>query len=429
MLPDCRKQGNIFAVPKFEIDVSDVDSFMDELRAFHGEFGDCFQRSETKENFLRYMVGQLSDLEKKSMEPIALSVEGGSVRAVQRAVSDAIWDEKKMYYKYRSLAGEDLADPNGVMIFDETSFPKKGSDSVGVAKQYCGSLGKVDNCQVGVFSAYASPHGYALVDSRLFVPEQWFDEEHEERRKKCKVPEDMEFKTKPQLAAEMLKELAQCTELPFKYVVADSIYGQSPDFIKVTEGLSGKIYLVSVGKDLRVWLKMPITRRKKYRYKGEIRERDVLEDESRKPLTVADVAEGLHDFFWYRRTVSEGTKGPITYEFTRRRVILSKDGLPGKEVWLLIRRTIGENPTYSFYTSNASRSVRLPTFVWLSGMRWAIEQCFEECKDDLGMDHYEMRKYAGWNHHMLTCILAHYFLWHLKIRLEKKSASYYRLTA
>lgn len=429
MLPDCRNQGDIFTVPKFEIDVSDVNSFMDELRAFHGEFGDCFQRSETKENFLRYMVGQLSDLEKKSMEPIALSVEGGSVRAVQRAVSDAIWDEKKMYYKYRSLAGEDLADPNGVMIFDETSFPKKGSDSVGVAKQYCGSLGKVDNCQVGVFSAYASPHGYALVDSRLFVPEQWFDEEHEERREKCKVPEDMEFKTKPQLAAEMLKELAQCTDLPFKYVVADSIYGESPEFIKVAEGLSGKIYLVSVAKDLRVWLKMPITRRKKYRYRGEIRERDVLEDESRKPLTVADVAAGLHDFFWYRRTVSEGTKGPITYEFTRRRVILSKDGLPGKEVWLLIRRTIGENPTYSFYTSNASRSVRLPTLVWLSGMRWAIEQCFEECKDDLGMDHYEMRKYAGWNHHILTCILAHYFLWHLKIRLEKKSASHYRLTA
>jgi SRSO17 transposase len=127
--------------------------------------------------------------------------------------------------------------------------------------------------------------------------------------------------------------------------------------------------------------------------------------------------------------VSEGTKGPIEYEFTRRRVVLSNHGLPEKEVWLLIRRTMGKDQQYSYYISNGSTSVRMSTLIWLSGLRWAIEQCFEECKTELGMDHYEVRKFPGWHHHMLTCMLAHFFLWHLKIRLGKKSTSAYSVAA
>ncbi len=127
--------------------------------------------------------------------------------------------------------------------------------------------------------------------------------------------------------------------------------------------------------------------------------------------------------------MSEGAKGPIEYEFTRRKVMLCKDGLPDKKVWLIIRRTLGNNPTYSYYISNASDSVRLKTFVWLSGMRWPIEQCFEEAKGELGMDHYELRKYTGWNHHMLTCILAHSFLWHLKISMGEKNTFCHSIAA
>jgi len=141
------------------------------------------------------------------------------------------------------------------------------------------------------------------------------------------------------------------------------------------------------------------------------------------------LAKGIHDCFWYRRKVSEGTKGPIEYEFTKRRVMLCKESLPYKAVWLVMKRTLGENPTYSYYISNAPVSTRLRVFVWLSGIRWAIEQCFEETKMELGMDHYEIRKYPGWQHHMLTCMLAHFFLWHVKIRLGKKSTSAYSVAA
>ncbi|MCR4322344.1 MAG: IS701 family transposase [Candidatus Brocadiaceae bacterium] len=310
-----------------------------------------------------------------------------------------------------------------------THFVKKGKDSAGVHRQYCGSIGKVENCQVGVFAAYASAHGYAVLDKRLFVPEEWFLEEYKERREKCAFPEELTFKTKPQMASEMLTEIHKQNIIPYKYIVADSIYGHSPDFIEAAEKLDGKIYLVSIASDTQCWLKEPVMMVKQYKYKGEVRTKTVLEDTAKNPIPVQEIASNLNEYFWYRRKVSEGTKGSIEYDFCKKRVTLLKDGLPWKTVWLVIRRTIGDAPTYTFFISNAPENTRLSTFVWLCGIRWAIEQCFEEGKTELGMDHYEVRKYAGWNHRMLTVILAHFFLWHLKIRLGKKSSSYYALAA
>lgn len=424
-----RRTDGVFETPKFNLKSDEIDDFLGELEGFHEAFSDCFHRSESRRHFFLYMVGQFGPLERKSIEPIAISVEEGKVRAMQRFVSEALWDEPKILSKYRSMISDDLGDPNGVLIFDETGFVKKGGDSTGVAKQYCGTIGKVENCQVGVFAAYASPHGYALLDKRLFIPERWFSEAYEEKRKKCKVPEDLRFKTKPQLAVEMLEDIKGDGQIPFNYVLADSVYGASPEFIEAVENTPGLRYFVSVPSDTQCWLKAPLIRKKMYRYRGQIKEKTVLESTEKKPITAATLAENIHDVFWYRRKVSEGTKGPIEYEFTKREVVLSKNALPDKTVWLIIRRTVGESPTYTYFLSNATTSTRLPVFVWLSGLRWAIEQCFEETKTELGMHHYEVRKFAGWHHHMLTCMLAHYFLWHLKIRLGKKSTIHYGLAA
>ena len=165
-----------------------------ELKGFHEQFDDCFLRSESRDNFLRYMMGQFSQIERKSIEPIAIAMEGGKVRAMQRFVSDAPWDDEKLICKYRKLFVDDLGHPDGVVIFDESGFIKKGNDSIGVGRQYCGTAGKVDNCQIGVFSAYASPHGYGLIDKQLYIPQHWFDDDHEERRNKCKLPENVIFK-------------------------------------------------------------------------------------------------------------------------------------------------------------------------------------------------------------------------------------------
>jgi SRSO17 transposase len=219
MLPVTRCDEHLYPVPKFDLGKGDVKDFMNELKGFHEQFYDCFQRSESREHFLKYMAGQFSPLERKSIEPIALAVKDGNVRAMQRFVSDAPWDDDKILTKYRSFVNDDLGSPDGALIFDESSFVKKGQDSIGVAKQYCGTIGKVENCQVGVFAAYVSENGYAMVDKRLFIPEKWFADDYLERRKKCNLPEDTVFRTKPQLAVDMLNAVNQENVLPFKYVL------------------------------------------------------------------------------------------------------------------------------------------------------------------------------------------------------------------
>ncbi|TAN43894.1 MAG: IS701 family transposase [Candidatus Methanoperedens sp.] len=429
MLPQNQIEEGIFTIPKINIEKQDVESFMEKLKGFHNEFEDCFNRSEPREHFFQYMVGQFSELERKSIEPIALNVEGGKVRGMQRFLSDVYWDEEKMLFKYHGMIKDDMGDENGVLIFDEAGFPKKGKDSVGVAKQYCGNLGKVENCQVGVFSAYACKYGYALLDKRLFLPEKWFTKEAEDRREKCMMPEVLEFKTKPQLAVEMFHGIQKEGVIPFSYVVADTIYGNSPEFIEAIESSKGSIYFVSIACDTLCWLKDPAITEKQYKYRGKKRIKKVVQKGEKKPSRVDSIAKNINDYFWYRRKVSEGTKGPIEYEFTKRQVILCRDALPDRKVWLIVKRTLEKKPTYSYYISNAPVNTRLKTFVWLSGIRWAIEQCFEETKTELGMDHYEVRKYPGWNHHILTCMLAHFFLWHLRISLGKKNTIYYSIAA
>ena len=370
------------------------------------------------------MVGQLSHLERKSIEPIAVNVNGiASVRSMQRAVSDAVWDEEKIICKHQEMVSKEMGDQNGVLTFDESGFTKKGEFSAGVSRQYNGEIGKVDNCQTGVFSGYASPKGYTLIDKRLFLPEKWFESEYNEKRTKCKIHDDITFKTKPELAAEMYRKIVKRDAIPFKYVVADSIYGNSSEFIDAIESDIGKIYMVSMPHDTLFWERFPSTKEHSYKYKGEIRSKRILADNEKRPLSFNNFAKKLHDCYWYKRTVSEGTKGPIEYEFTKRNITLAKEGIPYKNVWLIIKRTIGNNPEYSYYISNAPVSTRLNTFVWLSGIRWSVEQCFQECKSGLGMGHYEVRKYTGWNHHMLTCILAHFFMWHIKIILAENAPS------
>jgi SRSO17 transposase len=426
MLPACRTCGEGFAIPTFDLVPSDVEGFMEELWAFQSTFHDCFARSEPRAHFFDYMVGQCSKLERKSIEPMALEVEGGTIRGLQRFISDVVWDEDQMRWNYHQLVAEEMGDPDGVLMFDETGFVKKGKDSVGVARQYCGTLGKVENCQVGVFAGYASRHGYALVDKRLFVPEVWWTDAYAARRTRCNVPDELTFQSKPQLAAAMLEAIAQEGLLPFKYIVADCLYGNSPTFLDAVDACVGRTALVAVPSETRCWLQRPRTADKHYRYKGEARAKRVVEPDSA-PCMVATVAASLPASSWYRRKVSEGTKGPITYEFARQRVTLCKEGLPDRTVWLVIKWTLGAAPSYAYAISNAPASTPLSTLVWLSGLRWAVEQCFEEGKTELGMAHYEVRKYAGWHHHMLMTMLAHFFLWHLKLHVGEKSASPHRV--
>jgi len=420
MLTACRTRQNPDVQPNFDLTGADVEGFVDQLYEFHQAFHSCFVRREPREHFLRYMAGQLSSLERKSIEPMAMHIAGGNIRGMQRFISDDVWKEDQMRRIYHGMVADEMGEPQGMILVDESGFVKKGQDSVGVARQYCGTIGKVDNCQVGVFAAYASSKGYALVDQRLFLPDAWFDDDHAERRVTCRVPKEAAFQSKPELAAQMVLAIRAEGVLPFRYVGADSVYGNSPVFLDALDACAGCVYLVGISSEMRCWLQRPVTQEHSYLYRGETRVRRILAPGSGPPMSVAQWAYSLRPHRWYRRTVSEGSKGPIVYEFTRRRVTLCRDGLPDRTVWLVVKRSLSATPQYWFYISNAPVSAALSLFVWMSGRRWSIEQCFEESKSDVGMDHYEVRTYEGWRHHILVSMLAHFFLWRLKIRLEKK---------
>lgn len=198
MLPACRTEGETFAMPHLALSPSDVEDFVAALQAFHEVFADCLTRPEPREHFFRSMVGQCSDLERTSIEPMALEVAGGNVRAMQRLISKAMWDEDQMRWTSHHLVHDQLGDPRGVVIVDASGVPTKGQDAVGVARQYCGSLGKVERCQVGVCAADASPRGSALLDKRLLLPEAWLMDDYAARRATCKVPPDLTCHTTPQ---------------------------------------------------------------------------------------------------------------------------------------------------------------------------------------------------------------------------------------
>lgn len=176
MLPACRTPDDVYAIPPFEVTRHDVEGFLDELHEFHTLFRDCCVRREPREHFFRSRVGQFSTLERKSIAPIAVQTDASSIRAMQRGISDAQGQDERMLQTYHQQVAEEMGASDGVVIVDESGCRKKGEDSVGVARQYCGNLGKVDHCQVGVFAAYASRQGSALVDKRLFLPEQWWSD-------------------------------------------------------------------------------------------------------------------------------------------------------------------------------------------------------------------------------------------------------------
>ena len=311
MLPRCRTADEPFVIPPFDVQVSDVEGFMDELQAFQSIFHDCFARSEARAHCLDYMVGQYSPLVRKSIEPMALAVEGSSIRSLQRFLSETVWDEEQMRWNYHQLVADELGEPDGVLRFDASGFVKKGKDSAGVARQYCGTLGKVENCQVGVFAGYASRQGYALVDKRLLLPEVWFTEAYAARQARCQLPAEVTFRTKPQLAAAMLHNIVHEGLLPFKYVVADCLYGNSPDFLDAVDACVGVTTLVAIPSETRCWLQRPRTETRTYIYKGKERAKRVVVAPPSAPCAVAAVAASLPASSWYQRTVSEGTQGPL----------------------------------------------------------------------------------------------------------------------
>jgi SRSO17 transposase len=301
-----------------------------------------------------------------------------------------------------------------MITVDSSEFVKKGKESVGVARQYCGTLGKVENCQSGVFAGYSSDKGYGIVADRLYMPERWFSEEYAERREKTMVPEDLEFRTKPEIAKELIREVAESGFFPAKWLGCDATFGSDTGFLKSVASTFN--YFASVKSDTRVFVEWPKVGIPPYkgrgRKPGKLR---VLPGEP-KPLKVKELVGKMK---FEPVVFSEGSKGPVTGKAAMTRVYRSVDGLPEDEsLWLFARRD-GSGKT-RFALSNAPENISLEEMCEASIMRWPIEQCFREGKDQVGMGHYEHRSWPAWHRHMLFVSLALHFLLRLRIKYKKK---------
>jgi SRSO17 transposase len=396
----------------------------EEIVKFHALFHDLFVRREQRAWSEFYLRGQLSDLERKTAEPMILARKGANsaaVRTLQQFLSLGTWKDDPILWRLQELTAKELGEGDGVVILDGSGFPKQGTHSVGVARQYCGHLGKLANCQHAVFAAYASSRGYTFLDRTLYMPEKWFDEAHATLRERYGVPEDLRFQTEPQLGLEMVRGLVTRGTVPFRWVLADETYGADPKFLDGVEGL-GKWYVVDVPVSTMLWVGKVVIEPAGQGPMGRPRKHARVVEGTPPRQEARAIAAGLPEHAWRRYRIKEGSKGTIEAEFAFRRVTRSnKGGKPSAEATLVLRRSLGDR-TMKVLLTNAPRSCTRKRLARLSGQRWPVETAFEEAKGEVGMDHYEVRTWRGWHHHMTQTLLAHFFLVRMRLRGKKSGA-------
>jgi SRSO17 transposase len=405
--------------PECNLSKKEIEQFLDEVTDYMEMFSRAFQRVEQLRWSKAYLCGLLGNASRKNVEQMALE-QGKNVRSMQYFAGQSSWEQEPVIDIHQQLVGETLGEEDGVALIDESSAVKQGDDSVGVAAQYCGSVGKVANGQVGVYLGYASRKGYSLVEGQLFMPDEWFDEEHAERRNACGVPEDLVYKTKPEIGLELLQKTEKCGHLPSQWVAADALYGDSPAFRDGVDDL-GKWYFTAIKNTTPIWRTQPKVHVPKWKGRGRRPTRLHLRNPGNRPVSVRQLVRNIPKKDWVQTTIKEGSKGPIVCEFAFLRVTESRGNLPAGEVWLIIRRNLDDPSVIKYYFSNAPANTPLSEFVRISGMRWPIETIFKEAKGEVGLDHYEMRSWLGWHHHMLLVSLAHHFLVRLRIRFQEQA--------
>lgn len=406
-----------------KIQVADIACLAEELTTFQSRLHPRFKRREQRDRADFYLNGLLrTGLPNKSVETMMLHMDGdnrNAMRGVQHFLSEGAWDDAAVLEEGWRLVEEEIGANDGVLIVDGSDFPKQGTESVGVKRQYCGQLGKTANCQAGVYLGYASEKGRTLLDRRLYMPQEWLEEkEWAERRRRCGVPEKLAFQTKPQLAAQMVASQVTAGILRFHWLTCDEAFGGNSDFL---DAIADHVnYFAEVPHTTRAWLQRPETEIPEWAGRGRKPTRERLVEGQPTAQPVSMIASAMQPNQWVRMPVKEGSKGTIVADFATQRVVNSRCGLPGTEIWLVIRRNI-DTDEHKFYLSNASVETPSACFARIAGMRWPIETCFEEGKQQLGMGDYQVRSWTGWHHHMTFVILAHIFLMRVQRRMVDKA--------
>jgi SRSO17 transposase len=400
------------------MDPGELERWSIEFEDFHARFTHFFVRSEPRETTRQYLRGLLSQVRRKNCWQMAEEVGSQDPQRMQRLLYSTPWDEDGVRDELQYFVIERFGDESGIAVVDETGFLKKGTKSVGVKRQYSGTAGKVENCQVGVFLTYFHGQSYTFLDRRLYLPQDWCDDE--KRRREARVPEEVTFKTKPELAKEMLQH-AWAQGVPMAWVIGDEMYGKAAHFRK-TVAQAGKKYVLGVPYDTPVWRERPALIEPGPGARGRPREKPRLADDALPWETVATVIASLPGGSWQRLTVSEGEKGPLTYDWACIRIVESWNRLPGPDGWLLARRSVTDPSDVAYYLSNAPQETSLQELAEVASARWSIEATIEEGKGETGLDEYEVRYWHSWHRHITLSMMAHAWLASIRQAAGEKSA-------
>ncbi len=349
-----------------------------------------FARREARERAMEYVRALLSPAERKNTWQLAEVCGEDNPYGLQHLLGRAEWDTEGVRDELRGYVLRHLADEQAALVLDETSFPKKGIRSVGVARQYCGSLGKRENCQVGVLLAYSSPRGHAFIDRELYLPKEWTQDS--ERLKAAGVPQDVAFATKPEIGRQMLQR-AFDAGVTARWVLGDEVYGRDYKLRLALEERCQR-YVLGVASNQYVWAGF---------YQ----------------LRVDELIRGLGEDTWQRFSCGEGSKGPRYYDWAKRELNCSVEGW---ERWALCRRSISDAGDLAYYLVFVPAGTSLKEVVRAAGRRWTIEETIEQAKGEVGLDQYEVRSWRGWYRHVTLSMLAHAYLAVTKTAANSKAA-------
>lgn len=399
--------------------IDQLKEWASDFEAFHARFAHLFNRSEVRAQLAKYLRGLLSRVDRKNTWQMAEAVGDQTPDGMQRFLYRTEWDADEARDILQQVVIEEFGDEDGIGTVDETGFIKKGNRSVGVKRQYSGTVGKVENCQVGTFLSYATAKGHVFLDRRLYMPEEWCNDP--ERRARAKVPEWVSFQTKPQQAIAML-EHAWEQGVPMRWVTGDEMYGDAPD-LRDAVSAHHRLYVLAVSQNTPVWTKQPVLEMPRQPRTGRPRTRIRLAEDQPRATIVQAVALAWAEGHWRRFAVAEGEKGPRMYDWACQRVIECRDSLPGPEAWLLVRRSISDPTEVAYYLSNAPADTPLTKLAQVAATRYTVEQCIEEGKGETGLDDYEVRHWHSWHRHITLSMMAHAWLASVRHKAEEKKGS------
>ena len=374
-----------------EVALEQAQQWADELQEVAELIGEHFSRSEARERALTYLRGLMSPVERKNGWQLAEEAGDETPYATQHLLGRAVWSADEVRNDLRNYVVKYLGDEEAVLVLDETGFLKKGTKSAGVQRQYSGTAGRVENCQIGVFLAYATREGRTFLDRELYLPQSWADDQP--RRTEAGIPPEVKFATKPALGRRMI-ERAQQAGVPFRWVTGDEVYGNDSQMRRWLEGRK-IFYVLAVSCQYQAF------------YDGARQ-------------WAAEIAKTLPQKEWKRLSAGAGTKGERLYDWA---LVPLGEVDEERRRWLLFRRSLSDPTDLAYYVVSAPKKTSLEVMVKVAGTRWAIEESFESAKGEVGLDHYEVRSWGGWYRHVTLAMFAHAYLTVVRARAAARTES------